>query len=557
MHIKLKLNTIILADFTFDAVYQLLFENIDGITHSLLQNEEDVTKLEIQTTNGSQKTLFVYFNDESIPSQSYTENTLDEVSADRYIIFECDVPSSQYETLLYFIENGIIDVNQDNDTLLAVYKQNSENDVVDKTLTFVTLINGKFNHLIGLKNINIDLVGYEMNFNYVYIPSLKKYYYVDSIEFVSGDITRLHLKEDVLMSWKDLIRNQKAFVTRYEFATNEKIVDERKPLEDVVTIEYLPLTNITTGSKKNITLTTNSIASAHILFSCISWSSAVSQAQGVYAPDSNLPNILEGTHSPIENRYLLTEADLFYLQNAIVKNYNTSTPIDIDSYINSLLWLPFDLITPYESQYIENLTITLTNNTYLKTTNNGEFGTGSTNALQVYQSWLSASPYFVLEDFEIDVPESYLQNKPMCQWEIYIAFLGWIEVDINQINKSRLLIYYTIDEKTGQGTANLFNKTTGKLIYSSNCQIGFKMDWSKTNSDELSREQQTNVTNTILGLLTSAVAIGTGNPLAVTGGVLSAGKTIANAINKKNMMFSHAQTTFGGVDTSIHTPLTT
>ena len=50
----------------------------------------------------------------------------------------------------------------------------------------------------SIKNINIDINNYANNFNYVWIPTLKRYYYVDSLELISADFSRLHLKEDVL-----------------------------------------------------------------------------------------------------------------------------------------------------------------------------------------------------------------------------------------------------------------------------------------------------------------------------------------------------------------------
>lgn len=131
-----------------------------------------------------------------------------------FITFDADI--NDIALFYTYYELGIIELVDENITSLILYKQNDENDVLEKNLTFVGLIQGKFNHSISVKNVNIDYYSFQDNFNYVFIPKLKRYYYVDSIEIISNDYTRLHLKEDVLMSWKDLIKNQTAYVNRNE-----------------------------------------------------------------------------------------------------------------------------------------------------------------------------------------------------------------------------------------------------------------------------------------------------------------------------------------------------
>ena len=118
---------------------------------------------------------------------------------------------------------GVISFDVDGYTQINVYSQFSKNNELDKMITFKEIIQGKFNHSIAVKNVNIDVYGYSIanGYNYVFIPSLNRYYYVDSVEIVSADFVRLHLKEDVLMTWKTLIRNQSMFVTRYQQSTEE------------------------------------------------------------------------------------------------------------------------------------------------------------------------------------------------------------------------------------------------------------------------------------------------------------------------------------------------
>lgn len=131
-----------------------------------------------------------------------------------YIEFDGNLNASDMLDMAWFIEKGIATLDLDGNTTLLTYKQNSNNNVLEKELTLVNYILGKFNHSIAVKNLNIDIKNFNNDFNYVFIPLLNRYYYVDSVEIVSADYVRLHLREDVLMSWKDLIKSQTAFVER-------------------------------------------------------------------------------------------------------------------------------------------------------------------------------------------------------------------------------------------------------------------------------------------------------------------------------------------------------
>ena len=150
---------------------------------------------------------------------------------DTYITFRADMTENYlaYQGVIEMIDAGVIEVLQDEDdqyVSCVTYLQNSENDKLDKSLTAVGLMAGVFNHAIGLKSIDLDIKDYSMGYNYVYIPRVKRYYYVDSVELISADISRLHLKEDVLMSHKDLIRAQTAYIERQENVYDDDLIDE-------------------------------------------------------------------------------------------------------------------------------------------------------------------------------------------------------------------------------------------------------------------------------------------------------------------------------------------
>ena len=420
--------------------------------------------------------------------------------------------------------------------------------------------------LNDVKNLNIDIVQREMiAFNYVWIPSLNRYYFVDFVEIISADIKRLHLKEDVLMSWSTLIKEQSAFVTRYGNSANTNLADERRPLEDVMTIEYVNPTPTGTGTLVNTTFNT-ALGTTDFKFLISSISSGSFTYKNLPAPtETNLPT-LSGTNSTNSRVGFISESQLGYLIDAVLDDDTIAT------FINSVILLPFNPSITYASYnsgtdttaWIAGAPIQA-NDKVLCT--DGKFHpVGSIPsgyyAIQGAQSYLAGSPYFITADFTIPAHRSagetldYIEHDPYTTLEIYLAFVGWIKLNSNQVLGKRLITYYTLDYKTGMGTAFIYNVTDNQLIYSCNCQFGIKLDLTTTNTTEITRQKQANELNMLLGLMTSALSIGVGvaseNPVAVAGGILSAGKTIASFVNSNNMMFERAQTSFGTSEGVLH-----
>lgn len=53
-----------------------------------------------------------------------------------------------------------------------------------------------------------------LNYNYVYMEDLKRYYFIDTITFLNKNTYELTLSLDVLMSYKDDILNSKGYVLK-------------------------------------------------------------------------------------------------------------------------------------------------------------------------------------------------------------------------------------------------------------------------------------------------------------------------------------------------------
>lgn len=541
------------------SISNLIFSNCTNL-NGFREPYTNITQLTIYSLTQSRVEIRV---SDGTNSYAFVDNEIDELIDDESCVFDANVSSTNINNVLSLIERGVISVNQDNRTTIVTYKQNSENDVLDKTLTPYLMFDGEFNSVIGLKNLVIDVSGFLVagSYNYVFIPAFKRYYYVNSVEFLSADFTRLHLKEDVLMSWKDLIKSQKAFISRYENSDNFKLLDVRQPLEDILSVE--DITSSVTDTPVASSLVNVVFNYKNSLYSqqsfpnvmVVTFSTFVQDTRGgAYVPSpsgSGLPDITPQLNDR-EWVNFIQPSNLFYLTSAYISSDNMAT------YYASVLWLPFDPTTAFKLVTSNSSAIAIKDK-YIGEHGTYENLTSSVTPLKTWHSDIAGSPnlrgscpYLIVKDFTLSVSADASQTEirePNAYYEMYLAFVGWVKVDSSKIINKRVLIYYTMDLKTGLSTAYIYNHTDKYVIWSGTCQIGIKIDLATTNIEENVKQKQANDLNMVLGLVSSALSIGVGvaseNPLAIAGGILTASKTIASNVNSNKQIYDRATMSFG------------
>lgn len=473
-----------------------------------------------------------------------------------YIIIEGTFDKQHIEDLYYLIKGNIIELLENDEVLLFCYKLNCEHNRVDKTshITYVKSISGVFNHSIGVKKLSIDLEGFISNqFNYVYIVNLDRYYFVDSVEIISNDITRLHLSEDVLNTWSNLIGDQNAFISRYENSDQINMVDDRLPMENVKTIELL--TDIDyEGDLVNINFDFN-VANNKPVIAITSQSTEVFTGHGKNdAPTgTNLPEI-RSTLNDQEYLRFIDFGHLYEFCHAYRSDDATS------SFIESVIYFPFDCESVFNLSYTNGAI-------YVKDKfidSSGDYApvlSGYTPLLCYYMPLAKdgASPYLIIADFTYEVDEdTFDQHEPYSNYEIYIPFVSWVSIQFKQFVNQHIIVYYAIDFKTGISTAYVYNVDHDYVIWSGTCQLGIKLDMTTTNQIENTKQKQASDLNMILSGIGGMIAMGvgayTGNPVAFSGGVLSVGKAIASNVNTHNMIFERAQTSIGTSENALYSP---
>lgn len=85
---------------------------------------------------------------------------------------------------------------------LELYKVTNQPNELTKTLNNAVVVNGSFRSEIDSMDIIVEIETNTYEFNYIHIPSLNKYYFLQNIVRVNAKIIRMQLHCDVLMTYK-------------------------------------------------------------------------------------------------------------------------------------------------------------------------------------------------------------------------------------------------------------------------------------------------------------------------------------------------------------------
>lgn len=141
---------------------------------------------------------------------------------------------------------------------LELYKVTNQPNELTKTLNNAIVVNGSFRGEIDSIDVIVEIESDTYDFNYVHIPSLNKYYFLQNIVHVNAKIIRMLLHCDVLMTYKTDILASYGLVTQggtvnpYYSSIDS---DSRQTIRRVT----FPYTFNNTGNYVLVTITNNSI----------------------------------------------------------------------------------------------------------------------------------------------------------------------------------------------------------------------------------------------------------------------------------------------------------
>lgn len=97
---------------------------------------------------------------------------------------------------------------------LDLYKYAGDPNTINKTLGNPNVISGYMSNDLDIDNPTIKLASYDMEYNYIYIPVLHRYYFIDDVTIDPNGIWHLKLSLDVLMTFKDKILDSTITITK-------------------------------------------------------------------------------------------------------------------------------------------------------------------------------------------------------------------------------------------------------------------------------------------------------------------------------------------------------
>lgn len=110
---------------------------------------------------------------------------------------------------------------------IELYTNNSEVEKVVKELTTLQTMEGALREATSILNPTIKIEGLTDidKINYMYIPDFARYYFVNDIRSIRNNLFEVSAHVDVLMTYAEQIKQQKAVIRRQENVWNTYLDD--------------------------------------------------------------------------------------------------------------------------------------------------------------------------------------------------------------------------------------------------------------------------------------------------------------------------------------------
>ena len=139
---------------------------------------------------------------------------------------------------------------------------------------------------------------------------------------------------------------------------------------------------------------------------------------------------------------------------------------------------------------------------------------------------------------------NFLDYAPFTKVEMYLPYVGFVNLDTNEVMGKTLSIKYAVDYMTGMGTA--FVTADGVMIYTGEGKIGVDVTLGGRNSAEIAKNNLMTGINTAGGIASTAAAIGTGG---IAAGAMVGMRTLAST-TASVIQGNQAHVTKGSIGTS-------
>lgn len=148
---------------------------------------------------------------------------------------------------------------------IIFYKSTNEVNSFPKTLTDGVTISGSLRSECDILNPVIEFtgIGVDIPYNYCYIPTFKRYYFITQARSIRNSILEISMHVDVLQSWSNEILNLNCVVERNEYEKDPYIYDNMSILKygdgDTNLNRQIPIAGRTTSDTFDLVDTTDDI----------------------------------------------------------------------------------------------------------------------------------------------------------------------------------------------------------------------------------------------------------------------------------------------------------
>lgn len=390
--------------------------------------------------------------------------------------------------------------------------------------------------------------------NYMYIPEFGRYYFINDISCHINGLFLISGVCDVLMSWKENIKTLNCYVERNEFTYKRTEQDELLPLKFIKNVtEIIP----PTGSLVNVEM--GLVSDMNMI---ITFVTDEAKYKNLNFPNIEPPMSGIGLDSFDPDKYATYSTFLPYAMTQTAVMELGAEIIEDDtlaSYVRTIVALPFFIPDwLYQNEQVIHKGHYNPNNPTASAIWISSYKNVAPHYLKG-RPLSSMSPYLVVADFVVPNSVDFLDYQPYTHFEIYLPFLGYVELNYQAIANHRIIVYYSMSYEDGSGNVYVYDITAKRMVFSNACQIGIKLAFNTTNSKENATQRNSANINLALNMLGSLASIGIGvateNPIAIAGGVLKGAGAIAGYANTNMNIFDRASVSFGDAVNALYAQL--
>lgn len=126
--------------------------------------------------------------------------------------------------------------------VIKLYKNLSEDNKIGKTLSSEISLDGELKDSCNVLTPAVLITADDLTlYNYMYIPSFNRYYFITDIEATRRGLFLISGRVDVLETWKDNIKNLSAIISRNEKSYDMYLQDgafKKEAYTQIATLEF-------------------------------------------------------------------------------------------------------------------------------------------------------------------------------------------------------------------------------------------------------------------------------------------------------------------------------